>query len=352
VIPRLLPTSGDTIRGWILEKFASSRDTLRTSLNWAPAAIHISFDLWTSPNHRAFLATIGHYLDFGTSESRSVLLGFRRIRGSHSGENQADSIWQVAEELGITRKLGYFTTDNASSNDKAMEYLAKRSSDIGVPFDHVSRRIRCFGHILNLVVKAFLWGENPMVLEVADDDTNPEEQLEALRAWRKNGPLGRLYNCIRHVLKTPQRREQFQEKARYYCSEGEPLGLIIGNDTRWNGDLAAIVRALVLREPLADYLSFAIRSDRRRDESSLIHDELSPEDWDILKAMVEILEPFKKWTLFLQRKGVAARLSDILPAYDELLGHLESQRQRYESTSDTSTHLITSINNAWIVLNK
>ena len=68
--------------------------------------------------------------------------------------------------------------------------------------------------------------------------------------------------------------------------------------------------------------------------------------------MVEILEPFKKWTMFLQRKGAAARLSDILPAYDELLGHLESQRQRHESTSDTSSHLITSINNAWIVLNK
>jgi hypothetical protein len=108
------------------------------------------------------------------------LLGFRRIRGSHSGENQADSIWQVAEELGITRKLGYFTTDNASSNDKAMEYLAKRSSDIGVPFDHRCRRIRCFGHILNLVVKAFLWGENPTVFEVAEDNINPGEQLEAL----------------------------------------------------------------------------------------------------------------------------------------------------------------------------
>jgi len=99
-------------------------------------------------------------------------------------------------------------------------------------------------------------------------------------------------------------------------SKGEPLGVIIGNDTRWNGDLAAIVCALVLREPLADYLSFTIRSDRCRDESSLIHDELSPEDWDVLKAMVEILEPFKKWTMFLQRKGAAAHLSDVHPAYD------------------------------------
>ena len=97
------------------------------------------------------------------------------------------------------------------------------------------------------------------------------------------GPFGRLYNCIRYILKTPQRRE--------------PLGLIIVDDTRWSGDLAAIVRVLLLREPHEDYPSSAIRLDRRRDEaSSLVHDELSPEHWEVRSTVVELLEPFKKWT--------------------------------------------------------
>jgi len=86
-IPRLMLTSVKIVRVW---KYTSMHDTLRTPLNWAPAASHILFVLWTSPNHRSFLAIVGHYLELATGESRDVLLGFRRLRDPHSGENQAD----------------------------------------------------------------------------------------------------------------------------------------------------------------------------------------------------------------------------------------------------------------------
>jgi hypothetical protein len=67
--------------------------------------------------------------------------------------------------------------------------------------------------------------------------------------------------------------------------------------------------------------------------------------------MVELLQPFKKWTLLLQRKGGAARLSDILPAYDELLSHLETQREQHRA-ADSSLHILSSLTTAWIILNK
>jgi len=184
-----------------------------------------------------------------------------------------------------------------------------------------------------------------------DNGDDPEAHVEVLRAWRKTGPLGRLHNCIRHILKTPQRRERFQEKARAYNLEGVTLDLIIGDDSCWSDDLAALVRALLLRDPMEDYLASAICLDRKRDEASLAHDELSPQDWDVLRSMIELLEPFTKWMVLLQRKGAAARLSDIVPAYDELLSHLETQRERH-SAADASIHILTSLNAAWILLNK
>jgi hypothetical protein len=41
---------------------------------------------------------------------------------------------------------------------------------------------------------------------------------------------------------------------------------------------------------------------------------------------LEIHQPFKKWTMLLQGSDTNASLADVIPAYDELLTHLEDQR--------------------------
>jgi hypothetical protein len=191
---------------------------------------------------------------------------FRRLLGAHTGDNIAGCVWAVVEDFNLQRRLGYFTLDNASSNDTAMEALAGKLHDLGIDFDPQERRLRCFGHILNLAAKAFLWGENPLTIDDAVLDADSDEAVEPqrLQDWRKRGPLGKLYNCIRYILKTPQRREKFEEKCRTTLQQ-EPasfVGLILGSATRWNGDYAAIARALRLREPLEEFISSAIRQGR------------------------------------------------------------------------------------------
>ena len=51
--------------------------------------------------------------------------------------------------------MGYFTLDNAGNNDTAMEVIA---GELG--FDSTQRRVRCIGHIINLVVIALLFGKD------------------------------------------------------------------------------------------------------------------------------------------------------------------------------------------------
>jgi hypothetical protein len=131
--------------------------------------------------------------------------------------------------------------------------------------------------------------------------------------------------------------------------------VFVGNITRWYSDYEAIKRALRLREPIEDFVRTAIRMnhDGERDGSAraLENDQLLPKDWEYVRCVMDILEPFKTWTNRLQKKYCNGYVADILPAMDELLTDLERAKVFYQSAGQ-SNHLLTSINNAWDVLNR
>jgi hypothetical protein len=63
--------------------------------------------------------------------------------------------------------------------------------------DRVKRRLRCHGHIFNLVAKAFLWGNHPVTFEdVVDSLVNKDDEEAELLLWRKKVPVGKLHNII------------------------------------------------------------------------------------------------------------------------------------------------------------
>ena len=85
---KFLPSSGNTVNAWILWCFAISQQALKVIPRGIPM-VHFSFDLWSSPDHWAFLGVVGHWVPWGRGqEIQSALLGFKRFRGAHSGENQ------------------------------------------------------------------------------------------------------------------------------------------------------------------------------------------------------------------------------------------------------------------------
>jgi len=73
--------------------------------------------------------------------------------------------------------------------------------------------------------------------------------------------------------------------------------------------------------------------------------------------MHDILSPFKVWSILLQelisQKNCPNRfVADVFPAMDELLSHLEESQHDYSDNSVISSHIMSSINIAWSVLNK
>ena len=169
----------------------------------------MSFDLWSSPNHRSFLGVVGHWAT-PSGELCSTTLGFRRFFGSHSGANIAETVLKILDTYEIASKLGYITTDNATNNDSALIELSKSLALRNIPFKPEIMLVRCFGHILNLVVKAFLWGSDWEAFEKQVDQAEEytvENEKQALKTWRTKGAMGKLHNIGTWILRTPQRRD-------------------------------------------------------------------------------------------------------------------------------------------------
>lgn len=179
----LLPRSGNTIRSWILNTYKQRKIHLcEKVLAHAASVIYISYNLWTAPNNTAYIDIVCHFFD-QNKQLRTVLLAVRNMHGDHNGKNQAKAILPVLDNYLLKAKLGYFITDNASSNDICITEIINL---ICPDLDAKERRLQCIGHIINLIAKAFIFGNKSEAFEadvVIAESTNDLET--AMKLWRK-----------------------------------------------------------------------------------------------------------------------------------------------------------------------
>jgi hypothetical protein len=116
--------------------------------------IVLSFNAWSSPNHQSLLGVVGHWIN-ADCKLKTGLLALKFIEGHH-GFEMADVLEEVIATYSIRDKISAFQIDNATNNDTALDALS-----ISIPgVDRKQSRLRCFGHIINLVVKALLFGNS------------------------------------------------------------------------------------------------------------------------------------------------------------------------------------------------
>jgi hypothetical protein len=94
------------------------------------------------------------------------LLGIHEVSGEHSGENISKTVFQVASEFGLAKKIRYFVSDNATDNDIVIFHLSQYIQQAGGGTLNPGEYGLCyFGHILNLVVNKFLFSTKSTALE-------------------------------------------------------------------------------------------------------------------------------------------------------------------------------------------
>lgn len=121
-----LPGSHNTVQDWVVRQYETQKAKIKASLKKSKTKIHISCDLWSSPNSLAILGIVAHFIT-GDGELRHVVLALREIDGAHTGENLSPVILEVIVDYGFESNLGFFMMDNASNNDTMMNHLSIRT---------------------------------------------------------------------------------------------------------------------------------------------------------------------------------------------------------------------------------
>lgn len=334
-----IPWSSSSITRELQRIFESKKDVIRSELGSAMTKIHISFDLWTSPNRLAIMAVFTHFVDkFGLQQSR--LLSLRRQLGTHSGENLADTLFDIVRQWGITEQIGTVVSDNLSTNDTCLSCFYKRLEPTMRPGDIKARRMRCYGHVINLVARAFLFGKDADSFELESDINGMRGLAEQdLHHWRSKGPIGKLHNIVKFIRSSPQRSEYFKRIAHEQeydgyrlCEESTAeLEVLLNNETRWNSTYMMIERAL---RKQTDIRAFIFALEGGPDEAKRIppDDVLSNEDWRVLGEVKEILQPLYTQTMRTQGWGKGdghGRLWEVLVGVEYLLEHFEDWKSFY-----------------------
>ncbi|KID81255.1 restless-like transposase [Metarhizium guizhouense ARSEF 977] len=367
-----------TIRRKVLAAYETHKTKVAEVLQQSSGLIHVSFDGWKSGNRHSLYGIACFFRD-ENSQPRKLVLGVPELRTRHFGHNIAAEILDVLDAYGIKDRIGYFTLDNAESNDKAMEVIGGELGFVGA-----TKRGRCFGHTIDLSAKSLLFGHNVEAFE---------EQLSGAAAlseaehtlWRRKGPVGKLHNLVVDIRRSDQltyllrsiQRSEFDMSADARIRARKPLDLIIDNDTRWLSQLYMIRRAITLR-PYIEQLILKHRQQWEQDNRSkrtgnlrksakvpricLEENQLTVRDWAVLEHLATLLGFYEDAVKTLegdgqQRKrkrgwvGSYGNVWEVIQGFEFLLEVLEEYKQLASGMPDAE-HLRININLGWEKLNK
>lgn len=279
-----LPRSGSTTKLLMLELFKLCQAVLIQSLIASNCQLHLSFDLWTSPNNYSMLGIVGHFID-NSFKARTVLLGLKRLFGPHSGKNIASLVTTILTTYQLQNRLGFCIMDNASDNNTALEAIEQFLFDLGIHWNGKAHRLRCLGHVISLIANAFTENKPLKSKRVRRQKGTPKVKWE-----RPIDAITKLHIIIVFIMITSQRIEEF--KAINTTTDEAFLLPIQENLTRWFSTYLMLLRALILRNSI-DLFAIRYRESQlgKRDEKNLSDVQMGASDWNYAKEVVDFLKP-------------------------------------------------------------
>ncbi|KAF5228115.1 hypothetical protein FANTH_14595 [Fusarium anthophilum] len=199
-------------------------------------------------------------------------------------------------------------------------------------FEGKTQRLRCFGHILNLAVKALLFRHNS---EAFEDDIQGNETLDAkaYELWRRKGPVGKLHNLIIWIHRSDSLTNFLRSlQLTAYSKSDDPVDFLedlwYEQKSEWEG--------LVLRgKKSSSEMPLCLRDENKLEEK----------DWAIISLFNEVLQHFEHVLITLEGDGQQRKRKegyigaygcpwDTLLGYEYLLGKMEKKLDKYYSRLD------------------
>jgi hypothetical protein len=229
----------------------------------------------------------------------------------HSGDDQFSILLPVLQDYAIELKLGAIIADNAPPNNVLCRMIEKHMWDT-----HEREwladdwHICCIGHIINLVVQAFLFTDLVDMNELGScDEADTDEELinkEVKKAkFRLLGPLDKAHNIVVYIWSSGGCADHFRKLA------GRMIPM--DNRTKWNSWHNMLQVLLEQKAHVDKYCEVF--------EHELQKDLLDLADWKKLRMINNFLQPFSRATLFTKRDEVS--IDRMLFTMDILIKHLQ-----------------------------
>nr|GEV39157.1 zinc finger BED domain-containing protein RICESLEEPER 2 [Tanacetum cinerariifolium] len=184
------------------------------------------------------------------------IINFRPIN-SHKGDDMGRKLLECIHEWGIKHVMTISVND-ASTNDKALDFLIERLPNIYDSGKHF--QIRCFAHVLNLIVKKGL--------------TELDDSVQ------------RVTKTVRYIKNSTQRISKFKK-----CIEDSEITtkrfLVSDYATRWNSTFDTLKVANELKDA---FYKYDIRNSEYRSDLVKVPEAF---DFRTCAGFVEFLEKFK-----------------------------------------------------------
>ena len=157
-VPSQVTVARDCLRLYIREK-----ESLRKVL-MAGQRLCLTTDTWTSIQNFNYLCLNAQYIDVDWVYHKKIL-NFCLVP-YHKGETIGRVVESCLLQWGIDH-IFTITVDNASSNDVAIEYLRRKAKDrVGSLLVCEFLHMRCYAHILNLIVQDGLKDLNESIVKI------------------------------------------------------------------------------------------------------------------------------------------------------------------------------------------
>jgi hypothetical protein len=169
-------------------------------------------------------------------------------------------ILDVIDCYDISSKLHCFVSDNATSNDGELIRGLNLYPNINLTFDE---RLRCCGHIFNLIVKTTLYGKGIHKWKEELAAAAPRDQFEK---FPQLGVVGKLHNFVNAVCASHKRCELFTSLQKEAANDNDVLythsTLSLRQDcgVRWHPVYLIMLRCVELRDYIQRFVYAAVHA--------------------------------------------------------------------------------------------
>ncbi|KAH9007510.1 hypothetical protein EDB83DRAFT_2323720 [Lactarius deliciosus] len=206
------------------------------------------------------------------------------VEDDHSA-NIGEALLCIAEHYGILNKIGWMTSDNASSNNKAGHYMQRRLHNL---LDNC-------GSLVSIAfdgdVGEATGGDEDWTADWEElDNMLDNEEVDGTVTFQPGDLLGKAIALITQIQRSPQASSYFQT----VCAEEgvKPLELKKWARTHWGSMYDLLEQLLSSKLAVNKFILVADDLDRvpKLKNKSYFNYRITPDEWKLLELMREVLQ--------------------------------------------------------------